>query len=86
MGLVSTYDEYCRREDAALQGLNHIVKVVDDILVHDETFEDYASRLRSLIAQYRQHNIIINKNVLLSTRRSPVMLLQTVCSWKRSRS
>ena len=61
MGLVSTGDEYCRRGDLALQGLDNIVKVVDDILVYDETLEDHADRLRAVLTHCRQHGITINE-------------------------
>ena len=61
MGLVSTGDEYCRRGDLAFEGLDNIVKVVDDILVHDESFEEHASRLRSLLDRCRHNQITLNE-------------------------
>ena len=61
MGLVSTGDEYCRRGDIALQGLDHTTKVVDDILVHDETIEEHAARLRALLTRCREFSITINE-------------------------
>ena len=60
MGLVSTGDEYCRRGDLALQGLD-LIKVVDDILVCDDTIEEHALHLRALLLQCRQHGITINQ-------------------------
>ncbi|XP_043188392.1 uncharacterized protein K02A2.6-like [Amphibalanus amphitrite] len=61
MGLVSTGDEYGRRGGLALQGLNNVVKVVDDILVHDETLEDHAQHLRAVLTRCRQHGITISE-------------------------
>ena len=61
MGLVSTGDEYCRRGDLALQGLDNFVKVVDDILVYSETLEDHERHLRALLDRCREHGITLNE-------------------------
>ncbi|XP_037076030.1 uncharacterized protein LOC119097088 [Pollicipes pollicipes] len=61
MGLVSTGDEYCRRGDQALQDLDHVVKVVDDILVYNEAIEDHVDCLRAVVTQCRQYGITINE-------------------------
>lgn len=61
MGLTSTGDEYCRRGDAALQGLSNHVKLVDDILVFSKTPEEHERHLRSLLDRCRQHGITLNR-------------------------
>ncbi|XP_043223982.1 uncharacterized protein K02A2.6-like [Amphibalanus amphitrite] len=61
MGLISTGDEYCRRGDIALQGLNNFVKVVDDILVYSKTLEEHERHLRALLDRCREHSITLNE-------------------------
>jgi hypothetical protein len=45
MGLNASSDEFCRRTDEALAGISGVVKVVDDILVQGEDYEDLEKRL-----------------------------------------
>ena len=60
MGLVSTGDEYCRRGDVALSDIDHLQKVVVDILVEDDTFPGHVSRVRTVLNRYREHGITLN--------------------------
>ena len=60
MGLVSTGDEYCRRRDVALSDIDHLQKVVDDILVEKETFPGHVSRVRTVLNRCREHGITLN--------------------------
>ncbi|XP_043234479.1 uncharacterized protein K02A2.6-like [Amphibalanus amphitrite] len=53
MGLISTGDEYCRRGDLALQGLDNFVKVVDDIMIYSKTLEEHEHHLRALLDRCR---------------------------------
>ena len=41
MGLASSQDEYCARGDEALQGIEKVEKVVDDILIQGETAQEH---------------------------------------------
>ena len=36
MGFAAPDDDFCRRGDAALQGITNCVKVVNDVLIYDE--------------------------------------------------
>ena len=54
MGLVSTGDEYCRRGDVALSDIDHLQKVVDDILVEDDTFPGHVSHVRTVLNRCRE--------------------------------
>ena len=60
MGLSSTGDEYCRRGDIAIAGLNNIQKVMDDVIVFDENFERHVERVRTLLQRCREHGITLN--------------------------
>ena len=60
MGLVSTGDDYCRRGDFVLRGLENFVKVVDDILVYSETLKEHKRHLRALLDRCREHWIPFN--------------------------
>ncbi len=60
MGLASAQDEYCRRGDEALQGVQHYCKVVDDILVHGETNQDLLNTVIDVLDRCRAHKITLN--------------------------
>ena len=60
MGLISAGDEYCRRTDQALAGLPNVVKVVDDMLAFDATFDGHVNNLRSLLQRCREHRITLS--------------------------
>ena len=61
MGLSSTGDEYCRRGDIAISGLNNIQKVIDDSILYDENFEDHVSNVRAFLTECRENHITLNK-------------------------
>ena len=60
MGLASTGDEYCRRGDDALQDLDNYSKVVDDILVYDESLEDNYKHVKQVLERCRENKITLN--------------------------
>ena len=47
MGLKSAGDEYDRRGDVALAGIQQIGKIRDDILAWDVSFVDHVQRIRA---------------------------------------
>ena len=59
MGLNSTGDSYCRRGDIALDGIDNISKVVDDIIIADSSLDDHIARVRSVLERCRQHGITL---------------------------
>ena len=59
MGLVSTGFEYCRRGDEALSDIDHVSKVVDDILVADVSFSEHVSRVRAVLERCRRYHITL---------------------------
>lgn len=60
MGLHVSSDEWCRRSDEALAGLEGVQKIVDDILVEAPTIAILMTRVREVLARCREHNIIIS--------------------------
>ena len=60
MGLASSQDEYCARGDEALQGINCVEKVVDDILIHSCNPEDNLSTVIQVLERCRQRGITLN--------------------------
>ena len=55
MGFVSTSDEFSRRMDNALEGVKDCTKVVDDLLVRSETYEEHLERVREILLRLRRH-------------------------------
>ena len=62
LGLSSTGDEYCRRDDLAIAGLSNVEKVMDDVIVHDENFEQHFESVRSMLLRCREHGITLHPN------------------------
>ena len=60
MGLSSTGDEFSHRGDEAIQGMQNVKKVVDDMLVHDEKYDDHFHRVRQLLLKCREKCITLN--------------------------
>lgn len=61
MGLSSSSDEYNRRGDAAMEGLSSISKIVDDVLVFDDTFAGHKKAVRAFLERCRDHCITLNR-------------------------
>ena len=61
MGLTSSSDEFCARTDAALEGLEGTLKLVDDILVTGKDKETILTRLKLVLQRCREHGITLSK-------------------------
>ncbi len=61
MGLNASSDEWCSRSDAAIQGLEGVLKLVDDILVLAPSLELLETRLRAVLTRCRENGITISK-------------------------
>ena len=53
MGLASSQDEYCARGDEALQGIDRVETVVDDILIHSDPAQDNLNRVVRVLERCR---------------------------------
>ena len=63
MGLSSAGDEYNRRGDQAIEGLDNVRKLVDDVLVHDsseKTIGDHEKHVRSFLDRCRKEGMTLN--------------------------
>ncbi|XP_037779411.1 uncharacterized protein LOC119575951 [Penaeus monodon] len=60
MGFAATGDAFCLRGDRALQGVTNCIKVVDDILLHDEDYISHLQRVNEVLSRCRQHGITLN--------------------------
>ena len=61
MGLASSQDEYCARGDKALQGIEKVEKVVDDILIQGETAQEHLNTVVvAVLNRCREHGITLN--------------------------
>ena len=72
MGLNATGDEYNRRSDEAVGDLPNTVKVVDDLLVYEETFEEHVERVRNMLQRCREHQITLSSGIKFSFARERV--------------
>ena len=64
MGLSSTGNEYYRRGDIAIAGLSNVEKVTDDVIVHDENFEQHVEKVLSILLRCRELGITLNHDKL----------------------
>ncbi|KAG1668355.1 Protein N-lysine methyltransferase FAM173B [Nymphon striatum] len=60
MGLSSSGDEYCLRGDRALEGIPNKIKVVDDILLYAETFEELIDTLQKVFDACLKNHITLS--------------------------
>ena len=61
MGLNSSGDEFCRRSDNAIQDLEGVLKLVDDILVFASSYEELFKRVEAVLQRCTEHNITLSK-------------------------
>ena len=64
MGLCSSSDEFCRRSDEAMAGLNYVLKIVDDLLVCADTEEQLFERVREVLNRCRLAGIRVSRKKL----------------------
>ena len=61
MGLNVSGDEYCSRGDIVLEGLDHNVKVVEDMLtIYSDTIAGCLNDVREVLLQCHKHHITLN--------------------------
>lgn len=56
MGFTATDDEFCRRDDVALQGVTKCVNVVD-ILLYNDDLQAYPHRVNAVLQRCRSHEV-----------------------------
>ena len=60
MGLTVSGDEYNRRGDEALEEVTNTVKVVDDVLVYDEDYQQHLNNVTKVLRRCKTHSITLN--------------------------
>ena len=60
MGFISSGDSYCYRGDIAPEGIEHVRKIVDDIIAEDEDLKEHFDRVCSVLERCRKYRITIN--------------------------
>jgi hypothetical protein len=60
MGLISAGDEYNRRSEEALEGLTGLVKLVDDICIFSDTYEEHVEAIKRFLDRCQAHGITLN--------------------------
>lgn len=53
-------DDYCRRVSQVFYDIPNSRRIVEDILVFSETYEQHVKLVRQLFARSNQHNVSIN--------------------------
>ncbi len=72
MGLTSAGDEYNCRTDAALATLPNTEKIVDDVLLYDQTWEAHQTHITKFLTRCREHGITLNpKKFLIGEQEVP---------------
>ena len=64
MGLNASSDEWCRRSDVAVKGLEWCMKIVEDIIIWATNAEDIWSRINMVLDRCKAHNITIFRKKL----------------------
>jgi len=57
MGLSSSGDEFCRRTDDAFRGLDYVAKIVDDVLIQADDYEQLSVRIDEFLERCREFGI-----------------------------
>ncbi|XP_064083050.1 uncharacterized protein LOC135199066 [Macrobrachium nipponense] len=61
MGFAATGDAFCLRGDMALQGVQNCVKVLDDLLLHDEDYATHLHRIHEVLTRCRKFGITLTR-------------------------
>jgi transposase InsO family protein len=61
MGLNASSDEWCARSDAALEGVEGVQKIVDDILIWAEDGQQLRERVEAVLSRCRQNGITLSR-------------------------
>ena len=62
MGLTSSGDEFCARTDKALSGIPGVHKLVDDILVYGENYNELLDRIKLVFERCQEWGITLSKD------------------------
>ena len=60
MGLLSSGDEYTRRGDGIMNDMEKTIKIVDDILVHDNDYKSHIQKVWKILEACEENSITLN--------------------------
>ena len=60
-GLNASSDEWCRRSDAIIEGIQWAKKIVDDILIWADDLQQLEARINEISLRCRRLNVILSK-------------------------
>ena len=60
-GLAASGDEFCARTDEAFHGVQTLQKLVDDVIVEDETMEGVLDKVEEIFKRCREHSILLSE-------------------------
>ena len=63
-GLKSSQDEFQRRVDECFEGLDGVIALVDDIIVHGKTRQEHDENLRRALLRSRERGLKLNRDKL----------------------
>ena len=69
MGLSSTGDEYCIRHDIAIPNHTNMQKVMDDVIMLDESFDNHYNNQKLFRTIPKKQNLIEQRKILIRWRR-----------------
>jgi len=64
MGLAPSSDEFCRRSDEVILGLDYAQKIVDDVLLESHDLPSLLRRIRCVLTRAREHGLRISRKKL----------------------
>ena len=68
MGCSASSDEWNRRSDHAFEGIPHLTKIVDDLLLHARSTQEAIQTLEIILKRCREHQITLGKNKIQAGR------------------
>ena len=70
-GLNASSDEWCRRSDALVEGLQWAKKIVDDILIWADDLKELEQRIWEISKRSQKLNVILSKKKFIISNRLP---------------
>ncbi len=59
MGLINAGDEHNMRGDKAIEGIENVKKIVEDIIIYDKDFDTHIARVREVVKRCQEYGITL---------------------------
>ncbi len=60
MALISAGDEHNIRGDRAIEGIENVKKIVEDIVIYDRDYDTHISRVEKVLERCQETSIIVH--------------------------